>query len=326
MRRRQFLGVLGGGAAAWPIVARGEHRLPIIGLMSSAAAEPSVSRLAVFLNGLKTAGFVEGQNVKMEYRWASGNYGELPKFAAEFVAMPVDIIVSFDNTATALAAKAATSSIPIVFALGTDPVKFGLVKSLNRPDGNLTGVVSLTVGLATKRFQVLRELLPRSEAFGLLINPKNPAAEIETQAVLGAATTSGVQLTILRASSESEIESAFEAAIRSKLPGIVVVSEPFLTSRAQQVASLALRNSIPVIDAYRSFVDSGGLISYGASLEEASRVAGIYAGRIIKGEKPQNLSIQQSTKIQLVINLKTAEKFGIAVPTSLLVRADEVIE
>ena len=325
MRRRQFLGLVG-SASVWPIAARSEHRLPIIGLMSSAAAEPSASRLSVFRNGLRTAGLVEGQNVKIEYRWASGNYEELPKFAAEFVAMPVDIIVSFDNTATALAAKAATSSIPIVFALGTDPVKFGLVKSLNRPDGNLTGVVSLTVGLATKRFQVLHELLPRSEAFGLLINPKNPAAEIETQAVLRAAETSGVRLTILRASSESEIESAFEAAIRSKLAGIIVVSEPFLTSRAQQVASLALRNSIPVVDAYRSFVDSGGLISYGASLEEASRVAGIYAGRIIKGEKPQNLSVQQSTKIQLVINLKTAEKFGISVPTSLLVRADEVIE
>jgi putative ABC transport system substrate-binding protein len=294
--------------------------------MSSAAAEPTATRLSVFRNGLRTSGLTEGQNLKIEYRWASGDYGLLPKFAAEFAAMPVDVIVSFDNTATALAAKAATTSIPIVFALGTDPVKFGLVKSLSRPDGNLTGVVSLTVGLAPKRLQVFRELLPTSDAFGLLVNPKNPAADAETQAVSEAARNSGVRLTILKSSNVSEIDSAFELAKRSSLAGIIIISEPFLTSRNQQIASLALRNSIPVIDAYRSFVENGGLISYGASLEEASRVAGIYAGRIIKGEKPQNLSVQQSTKIQLVINLKTAAKFGIAVPTSLLVRADEVIE
>ena len=326
MRRREFIALAGGAAAAWPSLARAQQRTPVIGLMSSAAAEPSASRLLVFRNGLKTAGFVEDQNVKIEYRWAAGNYAALPQFAAEFVAMPVDVIVSFDNTATALAAKSATSSIPVVFAIGTDPVKFGLVQSLNRPGGNLTGVVSLTVGLATKRFQVFRELLPGANAFGLLINPKNPAAENETRAVLEAAKTTGDRLTILQASSESEIEASFEAASQSKLGGIVIVSEPFLTSRHQQIASLALRHSMPVIDAYRPFVENGGLISYGASLEEASRIAGIYAGRIIKGEKPQDLSVQQSTKIQLTINLRTAERFGLTVPTSLLVRADEVIE
>jgi len=325
--RRQFISALGGSAFAWPLAARAQQpAMPLIGLVSSGSVEPNKGRLDAFRKGLSTTGFIEGKNVAIEYRWAAGSYDRLPAFAAELVRIPVNVLVAFDNTATALAAKSATSTIPIVFSIGTDPVKFGLVSSLNRPDRNLTGVVSLTVGLGVKRLQVLEELLPNAGVFAMLVNPKNPAAESETEGVLAAAKASGQNIAILKASTASEIDAAFAKAVEQHAAGLLILSEPFFTSRHDQIAALAARSALPVIDAYREFVVAGGLMSYGASATEATRVAGIYAGRILKGDKPGDLPVQQSTKIELVINLKVARTLGLTVPTSLLVRADEVIE
>ena len=326
MRRREFITLIG-GATAWPTAVRAQQpKLPIIGLMSSGTASSNEQRLTTFREALKGASFVEHRNVIIEYRWAAGNYDQLQAFANEFVRMPADLIVAFDNTATARAAKAATSIIPIVFSIGTDPVKFGLVQSLNRPGGNVTGVVSLTVGLGAKRLQVFREMLPNSAKIAMLVNPKNPAAETETSEVLAAAGASGLEVITLPASSVPEIDTALVSAAASRVSGILIQSEPFLTSRRSQIAGLALRHALPAIDAYRDFALAGGLMSYGASLDEAARQLGIYAGHILKGERPTDLPVQQSVKIELVINLNTARAFKLAVPPTLLAIADEVID
>jgi len=324
VRRREFITLIG-GATAWPTAVRAQQpKLPIIGLMSSGTASSNEQRLTTFREALKGASFVEHRNVIIEYRWAAGNYDQLQAFANEFVRMPADLIVAFDNTATARAAKAATSIIPIVFSIGTDPVKFGLVQSLNRPGGNVTGVVSLTVGLGAKRLQVFREMLPNSAKIAMLVNPKNPAAETETSEVLAAAGASGLEVITLPASSVPEIDTALVSAAASRVSGILIQSEPFLTSRRSQIAGLALRHALPAID--RDFALAGGLMSYGASLDEAARQLGIYAGHILKGERPTDLPVQQSVKIELVINLNTARAFKLAVPPTLLAIADEVID
>jgi putative ABC transport system substrate-binding protein len=294
--------------------------------MGSGSADAAAPYLEVFRKGLRTAGYTEGQNVSIEYRWAAGGYDSLPVFAAELVRKPVNLIACFDNTATALAAKAATTTIPIVFAIGTDPIKYGLVESLSHPTGNITGVVTLTVGLGIKRLQVFRELLPNASLIGILVNPKNPAAESEMKEISEAAAVMTLKVAFLNATTESEIDLAFAAAKQQNASGVLIVSEPFLTSRVQQISALGSRYSMPVIDAYREFPKSGGLVSYGASLSEARRVLGIYAGRILKGEKPENLPVQRSTKVELIVNLKTARALGLTIPTSILVRADEVIE
>ena len=327
MKRREFIAGIGSSAAAWPVVARAQRSsMPVIGLVGSGTAESNLSLLDAFRKGLKTTGYVEGQNVKIEYRWASGNYTQVPVLISDLLRLSVNVIVTFDNTAIAVAAKEATKTTPVVFAIGTDPIKFGLVSSMSRPEGNITGVTALTVGLGVKRLQVIHELLPNASRLGLLVNPKNPATESESGDVVSAGKASHVEISILSASTPSEIDSAFASVAEQRVGGLLIQSEPFLSSQRNQIAALAVKHSIPTIDAYREFVEAGGLISYGASQSETRRVAGIYAGRILKGEKPADLPVQQSTKIELLINLKIAGALGLMVPTSLLVRADEVIE
>jgi putative ABC transport system substrate-binding protein len=326
VRRREFIALLG-SAAGWPFLAQAQQRtLPVIGLVGSGSAESNAALLDAFRKGLRVAGYVEGQNVKVEYRWAAGNYEKVPALVADLVRLPVNVVVTFDNTAIALAAKAATSTIPIVFVIGTDPIKFGLVSSLSRPEGNVTGVATLTVGLGVKRLQVLQELLPDAKTLAMLVNPKNPATESEARDVVTAAEAHRQTIVVLKASIPSEIDAAFATAAERRVAGFLTQSEPFLTSRRDQIAALATRYAMPVIDAYRDYVEVGGLMSYGANAAETRRIAGIYAGRLLKGDKPADLPVQQSTKIELLINLKAAQALGLTVPTSLLVRADEVIE
>jgi putative ABC transport system substrate-binding protein len=327
MKRREFIALLGATATSWPLSTHAQQRtLPVIGLVGSGSAESNAALLEAFRKGLRVGGYVEGQNVKVEYRWAAGNYETAPALVAELVRLSVNVVVAFDNTVIALAAKAATSTIPIVFVIGTDPIKFGLVASLSRPEGNVTGVATLTVGLGVKRLQVLQELLPEARTLAMLVNPKNAAAETETRNVVAAAQASRQTITILKASIPSEIDAAFATAAKQRVAGLLTQSEPFLTSSRDQIAALATRYAMPVIDAYRDYVEVGGLMSYGANAAETRRIAGIYAGRLLKGDKPADLPVQQSTKIELLINLKAAQALGLTVPTSLLVRADEVIE
>jgi putative ABC transport system substrate-binding protein len=327
MKRREFIALLGATATSWPLSTHAQQRtLPVIGLVGSGSAESNAALLEAFRKGLRVGGYVEGQNVKVEYRWAAGNYETAPALVAELVRLSVNVVVAFDNTVIALAAKAATSTIPIVFVIGTDPIKFGLVASLSRPEGNVTGVATLTVGLGVKRLQVLQELLPEARTLAILVNPKNAAAETETRNVVAAAQASRQTITILKASIPSEIDAAFATTAKQRVAGLLTQSEPFLTSSRDQIAALATRYAMPVIDAYRDYVEVGGLMSYGANAAETRRIAGIYAGRLLKGDKPADLPVQQSTKIELLINLKAAQALGLTVPTSLLVRADEVIE
>jgi putative ABC transport system substrate-binding protein len=324
VKRREFIAGLGGAVIVMPL-AGAQALPPVIGLVGSGSAESNATQLEAFRKGLRTSGYVDGKNVRVEYRWAEGNYGIVPALIADLLQLSVNVLVVFDNTAIALAAKAATSTTPIVFNIGTDP-KFGLVSSLSRPDGNITGVTMLTVGLGAKRLEVLKELLPNANHLALVVNPENPATKTESADVVSAGKASGTAISILNADTVSQIDRAFASAADQHIAGILIQSEPFLTSRRKEIAALAAKYSIPVIDAYREFVEAGGLMSYGASQNETRRVLGIYTGRILKGDKPANLPVQQSTKIELLINLKIAETLGLTVPTSLLVRADEVIE
>jgi putative ABC transport system substrate-binding protein len=327
MRRREFIKGIASSATVWPLRARAQQpAMPVIGLLGSGSAEPNAALLDAFRKGLRTTGYSEGKNVIVEYRWADGNYDRLRPLADELVRLPSNVLVAFDNTATALAAKAATSTIPIVFSIGTDPVKYDLVSSLSRPTKNLTGVVTLTVGLGVKRLQVLRQMLSNAGTIAILFNPKNPAAESETADIIAAANASGQNIILLKAGTPDEIDAAFASAAAQHASGVLIESEPFLSSRHLQIAKLAAKHALPTIDAYRKFVSVGGLMSYGASQTETHRIAGIYAGRILKGDKPADLPVQQSTKIELVINLRAARALNLSVPTDLLIRADEVIE
>jgi putative ABC transport system substrate-binding protein len=323
IQRREFITLIG-GAAAWPIAAQAQQPMPVIGFLASASPDQAAALLEAFHRGLKEAGYVQGQNVAIVYRWAEGRYDRLPQMAAEIARQSVSVLYAFDNTATAQAAKAATSTIPVVFSIGADPVRFGLVASLSRPGGNITGIVSLTVGLGVKRLQVLREIV--TGPLAMLVNPKNPNAASETKEIREAAKTFGQDIVVFEASTEDAIDAAFSAMAARRVAGLLIQSEPYLSSRRDRIVDLANRTKMPAIDAYREFVVAGGLMSYGASLAEARRHAGIYVGRILKGEKPADLPVQQSTKIELVVNLKTAKALGLEVPTALLVRADEVIE
>jgi putative ABC transport system substrate-binding protein len=327
MRRRDFIKGIAGSATVWPLAARAQQpATPVIGLLGSGSAEPNAALLDAFRRGLRTTGYSEDKNVTVEYRWADGNYDRLRPLADELARLPSNVLVAFDNTATALAAKAATSTIPIIFSIGTDPVKFGLVSSLSHPAENLTGVVALTVGLGVKRLQVLRQMVLNAGTIAILFNPKNPAAESETAEIITAANASGQNIILLKASTPEEIDAAFARSAAQHASGILIESEPFLTSRHLQMADLAAKYALATIDAYREYVSAGGLMSYGASQAENRRIVGIYAGRILKGDKPADLPVQQSTKIELVINLRVAQALNLSVPTDLLVRADEVIE
>jgi putative ABC transport system substrate-binding protein len=303
-----------------------QKAMPVIGILSTASSGAFAPYVPAFRQGLSETGYVVGQNVAIEYRWAEGHYDRLPVLAAELVGRKVDVIVSTGGAPTALAAKSATSTIPIVFRIGADAVELGLVASLARPGGNLTGVSLLDDEVTSKRLELLSELVPRAGVIALLVNPKNSNAELIIRVTQAAARAKGVQLQILKASSESEIDAAFATLVSLHAGALVVSADPFLTTRREQLVALASRHAVPAIYAWREFAASSGLISYGSSLTAAFRLVGVYAGRILKGEKPADLPVQQPTTFELVINLNTAKTLGLTVPPSILARADEVIE
>jgi putative ABC transport system substrate-binding protein len=326
MRRRELI-VLLGGAIAWPLAAPAQQKaMPVIGYLSSVSPGPSAPAVAAFRQGLSETGYVEGKNVAIEYRWAEGSYDRLPALATDLVGRKVDLIATGGGPTSAFAAKTATSTIPIVFVLGDDPVATGLIASLARPGGNLTGVSFLLVELMPKRLELLSELVPRAGMIALLVNPNNSNAERIIRDVEGAARAKGVQLPILKASSESEIDAAFATLVQLQAGALVVGTDPFLNSRREQLVALASRHGVPAIYQSREFVAAGGLISYGPSFTAVFRQAGIYVGKILKGAKPADLPVQQPTTFELAINLKTANALGLTVPQSMLMRADEVIE
>jgi putative tryptophan/tyrosine transport system substrate-binding protein len=325
MRRRAFITLLG-GAAAWPLAARAQQPgMPAVGYLDASSAGPSASRILVFRRGLAEAGYVEGRNVAIEYRWAEGQYDRLPEMAAELVRRRVAVIVAGPIPA-ALAAKAVTATIPIVFFVAGDPVKLGLVANLARPGGNATGFNNFVAELGAKHLGLLRELLPTATRIGLLVNPTNPIVEDVTKDVTAAALAAGVQIDVVRASSSSEIETAFATLVRNRADALVVGSDSFLFSRRLQLATWATRHAIPAVSNGREFAETGGLMSYGTSLTEVYLQLGVYAGRILNGAKPAELPVVQSTKFEFLINLPSARALGLEIPATLLARADEVIE
>jgi putative tryptophan/tyrosine transport system substrate-binding protein len=326
LNRRDLL-VLGAGTAiAWPLVARAEQKaMPVIGYLNGGSPGPDAPFVAAFREGLGKTGYVEGQNAAIEYRWAEGSYDGLPALAADLVGRKVDVIAAAALPATR-AAKNATTTIPVVFEVGTDPVEFSLVASLARPCGNLTGVGFLAVELMAKRLELLSELVPQASAMALLVNPNNENTERVVQDGQAAARAKGVKLTILKATTEGEIDAAFATLVHLNARALVVGPDPFFLSRREQLVMLASRGAIPAIHPSREAVMAGGLISYGASLTAILRQLGIYAGKILNGAKPPDLPVEQPTTLELVINLKTAKALGLAVPQSLFARADEVIE
>jgi putative tryptophan/tyrosine transport system substrate-binding protein len=323
--RRELLAALGGAAAAWPLAARAQQPLPVIGFLHGASPEGYAPMVTAFRQGLKEAGYVEGHNVAIEYRWAEGHYDRLPALAADLVHRQVAVIVT-GGTPPAFAAKAATSTIPIVINVGIDPVRAGLIASLNRPGGNVTGIAILTSELAAKRVELLHELLRTSTAVATLVNPTSPLTEPEIKGVRDAARSLGLELHVLNAATVSEIDAAFGRLIELRAGALVVGVDPFLTSQRQQIVALAERRSVPAIYGLREFAIAGGLMSYGNDLADAYRQSGIYAVNLLKGAKPAELPVQQVVKVELVINLKTAKTLGLTFPITLLGRADEVIE
>jgi putative ABC transport system substrate-binding protein len=323
--RRQLLLLLSGALTATRGLRAQRKAMPVIGFLDSASPGPESPFLAAFHQGLGETGYVEGQNVAIEYRWAEGSYDRLPALAADLVGRQVDVIAANDIPA-ARAAKNATATIPIVFAVGIDPVEFGLVAGLARPGGNLTGVGFVTVELMAKRLELLSELVPQAGAIVLLVNPTNENAERVVRNGQDAAHAKGVQLTILKAATESEIDTAFATLAQLRAGALLVTPDPFLSSRREQVVALASRHAVPAIYPVREAVAAGGLISYGTSRTSVSRLLGIYAGKILKGTKPVDLPVQQPTTFELVVNLKTAKALGLTLPQSILARVDEVIE
>lgn len=326
MKRREFFGLLGGAAAAWPLATQAQQPMPVIGFLSGQSPSSYAPFAAAFRTGLQQAGFVEGQNVAIEYRWAEGQYDRLPALATDLVRRPVIEIVATGATPAALAAKAATTTIPIIFTTGGDPVGLGLVASLNRPGGNVTGISFLVAQTGSKRLELLREMVPSAISVGFLVNPNNPNADAETTDTLKAARVLGRQVQVVNASSESDIGKAFATFVQRRVSAIIVSADALYVDRRDQLVALAARHALPAIYSLPEIVAAGGLMSYGASQVDAYRQVGVYAGRILKGEKPADLPVMQPTKFDLIINLKTAKALGLAPPPSLLAVADEVVE
>ena len=326
MRRREFITLLG-SAVVWPLEASAQDpALPLIGFLNSASPGPFARLVDAFRHGLREGGFVEGRNVAIEYRWADGHFAKLPELAADLVRRRVSLIVATGGTASARAAKEVTTTIPIVFIGGPNPIGDGLVTSLSRPGGNATGVALFTSELVPKRLELLGKLLPSAARIGLLVNPSDVAHELETKYVEDAVRVTGQQMVLLNAGAESDFEPALVSAVRQRVDALLVSANPFFTSRRAQLVALAARHAMPAGFPWREYADAGGLMSYGPSIEGAYHLIGQYASRILKGEKPADLPVQAPTKYELVINLKTAKALGLEIPPTLLAGADEVIE
>ena len=327
MKRREFISMLGGAVAAWPLAAQAQQTaMPVIGFLHPSSPEAAANSLTAFRRGLQESGYVEGNNVAIEYRWAENRIDRLPEMAADLVRHQVAVIVTPGSTDAALAAKAATKTIPIVFSVGTDPVKLGLVDSLNRPGGNATGVSYFTQELGPKRLGLLRELIPGDADVIVLANPRNAATDLAVRDMQIAVSTIGQQITVLNASDSREIDTAFTTMVQKRAPALLIIADALFTSRRFQLVTLATRHAIPAIYTSREFAEVGGLMSYGANLRDISRQVGAYTGRILKGAKPVDLPVVQPTKFEFVINLQTARALRLEVPPTLLARADEVIE
>jgi putative tryptophan/tyrosine transport system substrate-binding protein len=322
MRRRKFITLVGTALVAWPLAVRAQQpAIPVVGFVNVASPQGYARPLSAFLKGLSETGYADGQNMAIEYRWAEGDADRLPELAAELVRRRVSVIVA-TTTQAALAAKAATTTIPIVFETASDPIRLGLVASLN-----LTGVTQTNVEMAPKRLELLHELAPAASVMALLVNPANPTlAEANTKELQTAARALALQLHVLNASDEREFDGVFAKLVQLRAAGLVIGSDPFFTGRSEQLAALAIRNAVPAVYAWREFAVAGGLLSYGAAITDSYRLAGNYTGRILKGEKPADLPVQQISKVELIINLKAAKALDITIPLSLLGRADEVIE
>ena len=327
IKRREFITLLGGAAIAWPLAARAQRSaMPVIGFLHSSSPEPNAAFVAAFRKGLSEAGFVEDQNVAIEFRWAAGRVDQLPDLAANLIRRQVAVIATPASTPAALAGKAATTTIPIVFATGGDPVALGLVRSLNRPGGNATGISFQTVELLGKQLEMLRDVAPQSRRFAALVDPHYEYADAIVTSLRAGAGSLGVPIEILRAPTVGEIDASFANLAQKPGSALLISSSPFFTGRRTQLATLAARYTIPAIDGVREFAENGGLMSYGPDFANIYQQAGIYTGRIHKGEKPADLPVQRPTKFELVINLTTARAIGITVPDKLLALADEVIE
>jgi putative ABC transport system substrate-binding protein len=328
-KRRDFITLLGGAMAAWPRAVRAQQPpMPVIGFLGSASPDRwAGGRMRAFHQGLSENGYSEGRNVAIEYRWAEGHNDRLGPLAAELVGRQVTVIVAPGSTPAALAAKAATTTIPIVFEVASDPVELGLVTSLARPGGNITGVTSLNAEVGPKRLELLHELVPTAAVVGLLVNPTNPnLAELTTKKLHAAARSLGLKMHILHASADRDFDAVFATLLQLRAGALVIGADPFFTSRLEQLAALTLRHAVPAVYQFREFTAAGGLMSYGGSLTDTFRVTGVYTGRILRGDKPADLPVQQTTKLELFLNLNTARALGLEVPRTLIARADEVIE
>jgi len=327
MRRREFISLLGGAAVAWPVAARAQQPvLPVIGFLSSTSSKGYTPYLAAFREGLREGGFVEGQNVTIEYRWADDHYERLPELAADLVTRRVALIAAAGGSPAALAAKSATTTIPIVFQIGVDPVKAGLVSSLNQPGGNITGFANLALEVGPKRLELLHRLVPNATNIAVLVNPARSNVEAETKDMQSAANKLGLQLNVLYASTERDFDKVFATSVQLRAGGVVISGDPFFNTRSEELAAMAIHYMVPAIYQFHEFAAAGGLVSYGSSIKNTHREAGIYTARILKGEKPADLPVQEPSKVELIINLKTAKTLGLEIPPSILTSADEVIE
>ena len=325
MRRREFITLLGGAAAAWPLAVRAQQpAMPVIGFLSGTSSKGAPS-VAAFREGLREGGFVEGQNVKIEYR-LDDHYERLPELAADLVTRRVALIAAAGGSPAALAAKSATTTIPIVFQIGVDPVKAGLVSSLNQPGGNITGFANLALEVGPKRLELLHRLVPNATNIAVLVNPARSNVEAETKDMQSAANKLGLQLNVLYASTERDFDKVFATSVQLRAGGVVISGDPFFNTRSEELAAMAIHYMVPAIYQFHEFAAAGGLVSYGSSIKNTHREAGIYTARILKGEKPADLPVQEPSKVELIINLKTAKTLGLEIPPSILTSADEVIE